>query len=74
MDIIRKRCPIHKNVLKNKVNCLKTNRISFLCLGTSKTLSLEEFDESKIHIFLSPFLLHFLKLLFNLMHSYGIYT
>ena len=59
MDIIRKRCLMQKNVLKNKVKCLRTNKIYFLCSGTSKTLSLGEFDESKTHIFLSPFLLHF---------------
>ena len=36
-----------KNVLKNiRLNCLRTNIISFLCLGTNKTLSLGEFDES----------------------------
>ena len=29
--------------------------MSFLCLGTSKTLSLGEFDESKTHIFLIHF-------------------
>ena len=33
--------------LKNKrLNCLRTNKISFLFLGKSKTLSLGEFDES----------------------------
>ena len=51
MDIIRKRCMMQKNVLKNKFNYLRTNKISFLCLGTSKTLSLGEFYESKTHIF-----------------------
>ena len=36
-----------KNVLKNKrLNCLRTNKIYFICLATSKTLSLGEFDES----------------------------
>ena len=35
-----------KNVPKNKVDCLRTNKFSFLCLGTSKTLSFGEFDES----------------------------
>ena len=45
-----------KNVLKNKkLNCLRTNKISFLYLGTSKTLSLGEFDESKTHLFLIHF-------------------
>ena len=35
-----------KMSLKIKLNCLRTNKSSFLCLGTSKTLSLGEFDES----------------------------
>ena len=30
----------------------------FLCLGTSKTLSLGEFDESKIHQILNSFFMH----------------
>ena len=46
----------HKNVLKNKrLNCLRTNKISSLCLGTSKILSLGEFDETKTHLFLIHF-------------------
>ena len=53
-----------KNVLKNKrLNCLRTNTISFICLGTSKTLSLEEFDESKTHLFLIHFSGMFLTIL-----------
>ena len=35
-----------KMSLKIKLNCLRTDKSSFLCLGTSKTLSLGEFDES----------------------------
>ena len=38
--------------LKLFLNCLRTNNYSFLCLGTSKTLSLGEFDESKTHLIL----------------------
>ena len=30
-------------------------------MGTSKTLSLGEFDKSKTHLILSPFFLHFLE-------------
>ena len=53
-----------KNVLKNKrLNCLRTNKISSLCLGTSKILSLGEFDESKTHIFLMHFFSMFLTIL-----------
>ena len=54
----------HKNVLKNKrLNCLRTNKISFLCLGTSKILSFGEFDESKTHLFLIHFFGIFLTIL-----------
>ena len=54
----------HKNVIKNKrLNCLRTNKISFLCLGKSKTLSVGEFDESKTHIFLIHFSGMFLTIL-----------
>ena len=35
-----------KMSLKINLNCLRTNKSSFLCLGISKTLSLGEFDES----------------------------
>ena len=35
-----------KMSLKIKLNFLRTNKTSFLFLGTSKTLSLGEFDES----------------------------
>ena len=53
-----------KNVLKNKkLNCLRTNKNSFLCLGTSKTLSLGEFDECKTHLFLIHFSGMFLTIL-----------
>ena len=53
-----------KNVLKNKrLNCLRTNKISSLCLGTSKILSLGEFDEPKTHLFLIHFSVMFLKIL-----------
>ena len=31
--------------------CLRTTNLSFLCLGTSKILSLGEFDELKSHLF-----------------------
>ena len=37
-------------------------KFSSLCLGTSKTLSLGEFDESKSHIILSPFFINILRL------------
>ena len=50
-----------KNILKNiRLNCLRTNKISSLCLGTSKTLSIEEFDEFETHIFLIHFFVMFL--------------
>ena len=53
-----------KNVLKNeRLNCLRINKISSLCLGTSKTLSLGEFDESKTHLFLIHFSSMFLTIL-----------
>ena len=42
--------------------CLRINKYHFLCLRTSKTLSLGEFDESKTHIFLSPFFEYILGL------------
>ena len=35
-----------KMSLRIKLNHLRTNKSSFLCLGISKTLSLGEFDES----------------------------
>ena len=47
-----------KNVFKISLNCLRTNNESFLCLGTSKTLSLGDFDEYETHIILSPFFMH----------------
>ena len=60
-------CPIElkqKNVLKNKrLNCLRTNKISSFFLGTSKILSLGEFDESKTHLFLIHFSAMFLTIL-----------
>ena len=47
--------------------CLRTNNYPFLCLRTIKTLSLGEFDESKTHLFLSPFFknIYGLKIQFN---------
>ena len=42
--------------------CLRTNKYPFLYLRTSKTLSYGEFDESKTHIFLSPFFKNILGL------------
>ena len=42
--------------------CLRIIKNSFLCLGTSKTLSLGEFDEYETHIVLSPFFMHNLEL------------
>ena len=47
--------------------CLRTNKYYFLCLRTSKTLSLWDFDESKTHLFLSPFfyIISGLKVQFN---------
>ena len=47
--------------LKLFMNCLRTNNDSFLCLVTSKTLSLGVFDESKTHLILSPFFMNFLR-------------
>ena len=47
-----------KNGLKVNLTCLRTSNQSFLYLGTSKTLSLGEFDESNNHLFLSPFFMH----------------
>ena len=35
--------------LKIDFYCLRTNKYPFICLKTSKTLSLGEFDESKIN-------------------------
>ena len=53
-----------KNVLKNKkLNCLRKNKISFLCLGESKTLSLREFDKCKTHLVLIHFSGKFLTIL-----------
>ena len=53
--------------LKLFLTCLRTNNYSFLCLRTSKTLSLEEFDESKSHLILSQFFMIILglKIKFN---------
>ena len=48
--------------LKLFLNCLRINNDPFLCLRTRKTLSLGEFDESKTHLVLSPFLVNILKL------------
>ena len=47
--------------------CLRTNKYHFLFLRTNKTLRLGEFDESKTHIFLSPFFKNIfgLKVQFN---------
>ena len=47
--------------------CLRTNKYHFLCLRTSKTFSLREFNESKTHLFLSPFFknIYGLKVQFN---------
>ena len=47
--------------------CLRTNKYQFICLKTSKTFSLWEFDESKTHLFLSPFFKNIdgLKVQFN---------
>ena len=45
----------NKNDLKVSLNFLRTNNESFLCLGTSKTLSLGDFDECETHLVLSPF-------------------
>ena len=48
-----------KMSLKIKAELLEEKkRISFLYLETRNTLSLEEFDESKTHPFLSPFFMH----------------
>ena len=44
--------------LKINLNCLRTNNESFLCLGTSKTLSLGEFDECETHLILSQFFMN----------------
>ena len=48
--------------------CLRKNKYPFLCLRTIKTLCLGEFDESKTHIFLSPFFknIYGLKVQFNI--------
>ena len=53
--------------LKIKFDCLRKNNEPFLCLRTSNTLSLEEFDEYETHLFLSPFLMNIqdLKVQFN---------
>ena len=56
--------------LKLFLNCLRTNNYSFLCLGTSKNLSLGEFDESKTHLILSPFFMNILRL--NVKFKYEI--
>ena len=45
-----------KNGLKVSLNCLRTNNESFIYLGTSKTLSLGEFDEYEVHLVLSPYI------------------
>ena len=47
--------------------CLRTNKYHFLCLRTSKTLSLSDFDESKAHLLLSTFFKNIsgLKVQFN---------
>ena len=37
-----------------KLNSLRTSNQSFLCLETSQTLSLGEFDKSKTYIFFKP--------------------
>ena len=63
-----------KNGLQISLNFLRTNNESFLCMGTSKTLSLREFDECDIHIILIPFLCIFHTLMFNLMQNYRIFT
>ena len=46
------------NFLKVNLICLRTNNESFLCLGTSKTLSLGEFDECETHLILILFFMH----------------
>ena len=53
-----------KNVLKNKrLNCLRKNKISSLCLETSKILSLREYDEPKTHLLIIHFSSMFLTIL-----------
>ena len=42
--------------------CLRTNKYPFLCLKTSKTLSLGEIDESKTQLFSNPFFEYILGL------------
>ena len=44
-----------KNGLKVNLTCLRTTNESFLSLETSKTLSLEEFDECETNLVLSQF-------------------
>ena len=44
--------------LKINFDCLRTNNEHFLCLRTSKTLSLGEFDEYETHLFLSLFFMN----------------
>ena len=47
----------------------------FFCLGTSKTLSLGEFDEYETHlIFKSIFHAYLRSLTFNLVQNYGVFT
>ena len=48
----------NKNGLKVSLNCLRENNETFLCLGTSKTLNLGEFDECETRLVLSPFFMH----------------
>ena len=53
--------------LKINFDCLRTNNEPFLCLRTSKTLSLGEFDESKNYLILKPLFMYIrgLKVQFN---------
>ena len=54
--------------------CLRTNKYSFFCLRISKTLSLEEFAESKTHLFLSPFFKNISGLKVQFSQNYGAFT
>ena len=61
MDTEKKKCLVQnkKMSLKIKVELFEDKKkFSSLCLRTSKTLSLNEFDESKTLPFLSSFLMH----------------
>ena len=63
-----------KNGLKVNLTCFRTSNESFLGFRTSKTLTLEEFDECETHLVEVHFSCIIEVLMFILMQNYGVFT